>query len=140
MKATIHNGAEQERIAGALACVDQLRALIEATQDFAENCDSAEWHYARQRVACEKFAAAFGPMDPRLEGAMLALAEYIYFNEETGQPNLDHGGWMPMASMTEAERQNLVYGTQNWMDEVDAELPKTNVIQLSTVADRRPAQ
>lgn len=102
--------AQQSRIAGALACFEALRTLEKAAERFDLD-ETAEEHFAKCLTDSCAFVAALGPMTPEQEGAVTALAEYVHMGFTTGEPNLDPGGWVPMVTMTEAERQAMIERT-----------------------------
>jgi len=93
----------QDRRAGATACLAAVRKLIEAANT---PCGpEAEDYFNQQLENSKALATALGPMPAFLEGAILALAEYIHVGETTGEPNLEPGGWKPLSAKTDAERQ-----------------------------------
>lgn len=121
---------EQARIAGAMACMEHLRKLEQAAERINDIDDSAQQFYDKCYSDCATFAVAVGPIDPRSEGVILTLAEYIHQCIQSGQPNTSIGGWVPMASMTEAQRQAHIEEFQHFMDSEGKEAGKGNVVYL----------
>lgn len=91
---------------GALRCFDAMRQL-ESECEAGVPDDPRGFFMARYRAA-EQIAKAIGPMSPEVEGAIMALAEYMHFGLTTGIANLEPGGWLPGVAMTEGEFEDHV--------------------------------
>lgn len=96
---------------GALAALEALRHL-EASTEIVIPEQTAEGYYAQIINDCHTLVASFGPMTPEQEGAFTVLAEYIHMSNSTGLPNLEPGGWKPIASMTEEELRDEIAETE----------------------------
>jgi len=123
------------RIAGALACLEALRKLDKAAEASLANCyDTAEECMYQQLNDAQALVAAFGPMTPRQEGAMLTLAEWIHKCITCGE--MDFSYWLPVAAMTKSERQRRIdraNADQAADDEMEAQRERelmSNVIQF----------
>lgn len=95
------------RIAGALACLEALRAIERAANDFNPGETAASFYAARQ-ADVDAFVDALGPMSPELRGAVEAIAEYIHINLTDGTPNTNPEGWLPVSAMLDSERIAMV--------------------------------
>lgn len=100
--------AEESRRSGALCCLASLRQLIGNANRPFDRPEKAGDFFARQHGDAQAFAASLGSMPPFLEGAIIALAEYIHETETTGTPELDV--WMPDEAKTKAERKRDIAG------------------------------
>ena len=90
--------ANIERMAGAKECLAALAKLEESAEKLPPEANDAAVYADIQSLDAEGLVAKFGPLTPRQEGAIMALAEYIHFNITTGRPDLDQ--WLPFAAET----------------------------------------
>lgn len=95
-KSTDSAGATDQRIAGALECIEALKALTHSAENLPAEADDADSFRGIQRANAERLVSLFGPLTPRQEGAFRALAEYIHYSITTGEPNLEK--WTPVFS------------------------------------------
>lgn len=109
--ATSKNTIQQSRITGALAGLNALRKLEQAAKTISNIDDTPQQYYDKRLTDTRALVAALGPMSPELKGAIAVLAEYVHMGITTGRPNLEPGGWVPMATMTEAGRQAMIERT-----------------------------
>jgi hypothetical protein len=90
---------------GAIAAFQTLLKL-DANAEDRNNCgDEAGDFFAWRFKAATALADALGPMPDFLRGAIMAMGEWIHFQNSTGTPN-EH--WQPVAAMTEAELQGEI--------------------------------
>lgn len=129
---------EAARIAGALKCMDALRKFEhDATHAVEwEGPEQSVSEYFGQRLSDTRaLVAALGPMAPELEGAIATLAEYIHSEICGGVPDVSPGHWIPLAAMTDEERQTMI-------DRMDAENAAVDAIgsaDVISLAERRAA-
>lgn len=95
-----------ERIAGALACIELLKKLIHSAENPPEPAHGAREFFENQRRDAGAFVAALGPFTPAQEGAILCLAEYIHETATCGEPYMPH--WMPFAAQAPEEFEALI--------------------------------
>ncbi|MCX7170306.1 MAG: hypothetical protein NTY41_08455 [Proteobacteria bacterium] len=122
---------EQVRRGGAIDCLLALRELEKAAETITNGNDTPEEFQDKQLNEAKAFAAALGPMPPRLEGIIIAMAEYIHFATTTGCPNLDN--WIPDSAMTVAERQAMI-------ERMVADEATINVVHFPAIAERMAAR
>lgn len=128
---------EASRIAGALKCMDALRQMKQSAESFISSGqdDTVEAYFAQRLSDTRALVAALGPMTPEQEGAIATLAEYIHSAEiDGGPPDVSPGAWLPLAAMTDGERQAIIDLVEAENAEIDAQ---HNVISLD---DRRAAR
>ena len=97
---------EYERRGGALECIKALSVLVHSAEILPESADEASVFFSIQQSSAKALSDLFGPLTPRQEGAVRALAEYIHYCETTGQPNLEK--WRPIVAMTPSEWDGLI--------------------------------
>lgn len=120
--------AETKRREGALACMDSLRRLIAAANDWRG--EGAEDYFTKRHEDAKAFTATFGPAPLHIEGAITALAEYIHFTETTGIPCLE--GWGPFSAKTEDERAERIADM-----EADMEADRASITAMHNVIPLR---
>jgi len=102
----IVNSRDDQRIAGALECLEQLRKIEAEADNLPEAANEARVYFELQKKAGADLAAAFGPMTPRQEGYIRALGELVHSVFVEGLPYLER--WCPVAAQTEAELQAVL--------------------------------
>ena len=95
-----------QRIAGALECLAQIRIIEHAAENLPKEADAGAVWFGMQEKAGADLAAAFGQMTPRQEGALRALGEYIHNVHAAGTPYLEK--WRPVVCRTPNELQSVV--------------------------------
>lgn len=123
---------EAGRIAGALKCMDALRQLQQSAEA-PEQDDTFEAYFAKRLADTRVLVAALGPMAPEHEGAIATLAEYIHSEICGGTPDISPGRWLPLAAITDAERQAM---TESMEASAEDAARSARVISL---AERRAA-
>ena len=101
---------EEKRRQGALACLAAMRQLEADAAEMPE--EPRPWLMKRYGDA-KRLAQTIGPLSPEVEGAIMALAEYMHYWQTTGGANLEPGTWMPVASMTDDQ-------VNEWVDRVES--------------------
>ncbi len=127
---------EAARIAGALKCLAALRQLERSAEEPCRD-DTVAAYFSQRLTDTRALVAAFGPMAPEHEGALATLAEYIHSEINGGTPDIAPGYWIPLAAMTETERQAMIERTQAENDAIDAEIEsRRKMISLADWAAR----
>jgi hypothetical protein len=108
---------ENERIAGARACLAALAKLVQDAQGGAWEDDYRAYLKHRAKAA-ETLVEQFGSLSARQEGAFLALAEYLHSDITTGKPNLEK--WVPAVGQTAAELEQRIQEAQQQIDSWEA--------------------
>jgi len=90
---------------GALACIDALN-IIETIAECSCSEGSIEECFKIKRSAISSVLLAAGEVTPRVQGVILAMAEYIYACNHSGIPNLEK--WRPEVTMTEKDFQEYM--------------------------------
>ena len=123
---------ESARIAGALTCLNAMRQLEQSAKKLLR-VDTVAEYYAQRLSDTRALVAALGPMAPELEGVIATLAEYIHSEIDGGTPDISPGYWIPLAAMTDDEREAMIDRVESENAAIDAE-PQCVVI---TMAERR---
>lgn len=85
---------------GAIAAMQAL-LMLDANAENRDNCgDEAGDFFVWRFEAAKALADALGPMPDFLRGAILAMGEWIHYQNSAGTPSKL---WQPVAAMTEAE-------------------------------------
>lgn len=120
-----------ERRAGALACFKV------ATEIFHEKWPlevTNREYVMRPYFAAERLIKNLPPMSPEAEGAIMALAEFVFGCRENESPSLGADDWMPVVAMTDTQIEERVA----YYDACDAEdAAERNVFQFPRAAERR---
>lgn len=120
---------EQARREGAIAGLAALRELEQAAETIDHEHDTAAEYCGKQLGDAMTFAAKFGPMPPKIEGVIVAMAELIHFYTTTGVPDLDN--WVPVSSMTQAELTLEIQSMEADQAAIAEELSRPNQQQPS---------
>lgn len=91
---------EQNRIAGALACMEAMRKVAQLADNVAPGMTCAE-SFRDEDTAIAAVLTAAEPLNAFMSGFVEAMAHYIYECNGTGMPDLEV--WRPNASITNAE-------------------------------------
>lgn len=123
MAATILNLDSELSRKGARACLQALRGM-----EAAEKCvaKGPQWtwenHWQYQQTAFDNLLRASGADTPFLRGFVAALAEYAESTMRSGEPNLDVGGWTPLATMTDTEASASRHHAEECTERFEREL------------------
>lgn len=95
---------DKETRKGADACMAALLDMS-SVAEMANNPDGWTWqqHWRTQQATFDILLKASGVESPYLKGFISTLAEFVNLTHTSGEPNLDAGGWKPLASMTDQE-------------------------------------
>lgn len=111
---------------GAIAAFQAL-LMLEANADNRNNCgDEAGDFFAWRFEAAISLADALGPMPDFLRGAIMAMGEWVHYQNTTGTPN---EYWQPVAAMTETELHGNIAALAADLAE-DLARTNCNVVQL----------
>lgn len=97
---TSTSSAEAVR-ASALRGVAALRTLVQAAE--VECGPTVADYLNKRRDDAKALVSSLGPMSREVEGAILAMAEYIHFGITTGEPSLGEEEWLPISAMTQGD-------------------------------------